>query len=56
VVEFNYTVNSVDYKTGAVHLKRPDQIKFQEKVVALSHEYWIVRTKEEFIKLIEKEL
>tara|TARA_R110000765_G_scaffold375616_1_gene466276 strand:+ start:600 stop:956 length:357 start_codon:yes stop_codon:yes gene_type:complete len=36
--------------------QRPDQILFQDKVELLGHEYWIVRSIEEFKVLINKEL
>lgn len=36
--------------------QKPEQIKFEEKVVALGHEYWLVRSLEEFKVMIEKEL
>jgi|TARA_R100001163_G_scaffold60587_1_gene49996 hypothetical protein len=36
--------------------QRPDQKLFQEKVILLGHDYWIVRSIEEFKHLIEKEI
>lgn len=36
--------------------QRPDQKLFQEKVILLGHDYWIVRSIEEFKHLIEKQI
>lgn len=40
----------------AVGRQKPEQKKFQAKIEALGHKYWLVRTVEEFIELIENEL
>lgn len=36
--------------------QKPDQILFQEKVERLGHEYWLVRSEEEFKELVLKEI
>ena len=36
--------------------QRPDQKLFQDKIILLGHDYWIVRSIKEFKELIEKEI
>ena len=36
--------------------QRPDQKLFQDKIILLGHDYWVVRSIEEFKELIEKEI
>jgi len=36
--------------------QKPEQVKFENKVVALGHEYWLVRSEEEFQELIKNEI
>lgn len=36
--------------------QRPDQKLFQDKIILLGHDYWVVRSIKEFKELIEKEI
>ena len=36
--------------------QRPDQKLFQDKIILLGHDYWVVRSIKEFKELIEREI
>ena len=36
--------------------QRPDQKLFQDKIILLGHDYWVVRSIKEFKELIDKEI